>query len=113
MGAQDEEEARHESGKEGGLREGRHGEGEAGEDHRQGLLRGGLEEIHLSSWARGLSARLWQPEAGVVVGNLRNRDLLVGARSRCKLAEEGNCAARCSNGLSCISPCCIGGFRAK
>merc|ERR1712061_405213 len=56
--AQDEEEARHKSGKEGGLREGHDGQGEAGEDDRQGILRGSLEEIHLRSYSANLRPAL-------------------------------------------------------
>merc|ERR1740121_1612810 len=56
--AQDQEEARHKSGKEGGLREGHDGQGEAGEDDRQGVLRGGLEEIRLRSYCANLGPAL-------------------------------------------------------
>merc|ERR1711974_16648 len=44
---EDAPEAGHEGGQAGGLREGGDGEGEAGQDHREGLPRGRLEEEHL------------------------------------------------------------------
>merc|ERR1711972_324433 len=55
---QDAPEARDQGGQEGGLRQGRHGEGEAGKDYREGLPRFRPEEAVLrASSTAGLAAK--------------------------------------------------------
>merc|ERR1712190_260428 len=100
--AQDEEEARHQSGKEGGLREGHDGQGEAGEDDREGVLRGSLEEIHLRScsanlrpalsWvACGTGASWWT--AALAASWRRKTTMQRGAAADCRVSHRVASAA--------------------